>query len=75
MRPSEIKEEGMNSYMADMSASDCPYSFQKSAFWDNKDYTGFESVRWKLDAWMSGWLEAERKGRAPVLETTKREER
>ena len=71
----DIKEEGLFAYMADTSASECPYSFKKSEFWENKDYAGFESVRWKLDAWMSGWLEAERKGRAAVLDYTKREER
>lgn len=62
--PPQIKQEGKDAFAAGALATDCPYSFDRSAFWDAKDYTGFNAVRWRLDAWMAGWIEAKRESRA-----------
>ena len=56
--PPEIKAEGKAAFAAGARATDCPYTFDKSPFWRTKDYDGFNTVRWKLDAWMAGWIEA-----------------
>jgi hypothetical protein len=62
--PEEIKQEGKTVFLAGGAAKDCPYTFDRSPFWDRKDYTGFNAVRWKLDAWMAGWIEAQRNSRS-----------
>ena len=64
MTPEEIKQQGKEAFASGSRASNCPYTFDKSAFWKGRDYTGFNAVRWKLDAWMAGWIEAQRESRA-----------
>ena len=53
----EINKMGREAFNAGTAASECPYSFNKSKFWPS-DYEGFNRDRWKLDAWMHGWLSA-----------------
>ena len=60
MTPADIKDAGRRAYLAGQKASDCPYTFDRSSFWARKDYIGFDTVRWKLDAWMAGWIEEQR---------------
>lgn len=60
MTPFEIEQQGRAAFVAGAPATDCPYTFDRSAFWDRKDYNGFNTVRWKLDAWMKGWIEAQK---------------
>ena len=63
MTPNEIEQEGKEAFLREVPAADCPYSFIRSAFWERKDTVGFNTVRWKLDAWMKGWLAAQREQR------------
>lgn len=58
MTPDKLKQAGKEAFITGAPATDCPYTFDKSDFWDRKDYNGFQTVRWKLDAWMAGWIEA-----------------
>lgn len=58
-----IKQAGKEAFRAGFGADACPYTFDKSEFWDKKDYAGFNEVRWKLDAWMAGWIEAQKESR------------
>lgn len=64
MDSQEIEQEGRDDRRLGRAASECPYSFDKSAYWQAKDYAGFDTVRWKLEAWMRGWI-AENKLVAP----------
>lgn len=61
--PHILEREGRAAFEAGAPATDCPYTFDKSAFWDRKDYVQFETVRWKLDAWMKGWIAAQKEAR------------
>lgn len=60
MTPFDIEKAGREAFIAGAPATDCPYTFDKSVYWDRKDYAGFDTVRWKLDAWMKGWIEAQK---------------
>lgn len=59
-----IQREGELAFDKGVPAADCPYSFNKTTFWTTKDYSGFATVRWKLDAWMIGWLQAKKETNA-----------
>lgn len=61
--PYVIRMEGVRAFNSGTPATDCPYTFDKSTFWMAKDYAGFATVRWKLDAWMAGWIEEQNKQR------------
>ena len=63
MTPEQIKQAGKEAFAAGVPATDCPYTFDKSEFWDKKDYNGFHTIRWRLDAWMAGWIEGQREAR------------
>lgn len=71
MTPTEIEQEGREAFKRGEGASGCPYSFGRSQFWARKDYVGFETVRWKLNAWMDGWI-AEQKLAAPAARNLRR---
>jgi hypothetical protein len=60
----EIKQQGRDAFLAGQRATDCPYTFDRSDFWMRKDYDGFNTVRWKLDAWMAGWIGAQKEAQA-----------
>ena len=56
--------EGRNAFDAGRSANDCPYCFIATPCWANKDYNRFDAeYRWKLDAWMKGWINARDRSR------------
>ena len=65
MTPHIIEREGRAAFEARVPATDCPYTFDKSKFWASKSYEGFNTVRWKLDAWMKGWLDAQKESAPP----------
>lgn len=49
---------GQEARKAGIPANECPFAFNRSAFWPS-NYAGFNAVRWKLDAWMKGWMGAQ----------------
>ena len=59
--PRILEQEGREARLNDAPASGCPYTFDKSEYWDSKDHDGFNTVRWKLDAWMRGWLQIDKR--------------
>ena len=63
MTPDQIEQEGRDAFKRGAKASECPYTFDRTRFYP-KDYEGFNTVRWKLDAWMDGWLDEQKKARA-----------
>jgi hypothetical protein len=57
-----IEKAGREAFEQGIAATECPYSFSKSPFWDRKDYRGFElQYRPKMNAWMNGWIDAKTK--------------
>ena len=58
---SVIEAAGRKAFQSGLAATDCPYSFQASPYWDTKDYARFDAeYRPKLNLWMRGWI-AEKK--------------
>lgn len=61
--PNALKKSGEAAFKFGAPATDCPYTFDKSPYWDAKDYAGFNTVRWKMDAWMAGWIQAQKESK------------
>lgn len=55
----EAWEAGYEARKRDVAATECPWAFKNSPFWEKKDYDGFNR-EWHLllDQWMSGWITA-----------------
>ena len=72
MTTTEIKRAGKEAFQRGELTGDCPYTFQQSEFWKARDYDGFNTVRWKLDAWMAGWIEGQREARVTSEQVVER---
>lgn len=58
-----LQEAGKQAFKDGRGAAECPYAFRSSPYWPN-DCDGFDAnYRWKLDAWMSGWIAAQKESR------------
>ncbi len=65
----QIYEEGKKAFHDLIGADNSPYAFFNTEYWASRNYRGFETMRWKLDAWMRGWIDARdasRKSPVPV---------
>jgi hypothetical protein len=61
----QIEAEGRQAYRNNRAASEGPYSFCNTPYYPN-DTDGFNrNARWKLDAWMRGWIEQRRNDDPP----------
>jgi len=59
----QIEAEGREAYRSGRRASEGPYSFCNTPFYPI-DTDGFDrEVRWKLDAWMRGWIAQQKEDR------------
>lgn len=63
INPHSLKREGELAFKMGAKAGDCPYTFDKSIYWATRDTDAFQTIRWKLDAWMDGWLKAQKEAR------------
>lgn len=63
----EIESRGREAFEHGIPGSECPYAYNKSPFWDTKDQDRFDREwRWKLDAWMRGWISAQRASKSAI---------
>jgi len=56
-----LEADGRQAFKKGWPATECPYAFKNTPCWQDKDYERFDrEFRWKMDAWMDGWIGAQK---------------